>query len=85
MIRRHEHIYEPLERYLIRSDDLFQNGAMVERLLLDSSVILCTLSMLSNPALDTCGVFDLVPVERLVVDEASQIDTFEFMVCVWIS
>ncbi|OSX61407.1 hypothetical protein POSPLADRAFT_1094910, partial [Postia placenta MAD-698-R-SB12] len=48
----HEHIYEPLERYLIRSDDLFQHGAMVGRLLLDSSVILCTLSMLSNPALD---------------------------------
>lgn len=36
--------------------------------------------MLSNPALDEIGVFDLLPVERLVVDEASQIDTFEFMV-----
>lgn len=43
-------------------------------------MILCTLSMLSNPALDEIGVFDLLPVERLVVDEASQIDTFEFMV-----
>lgn len=45
-----------------------------------SSVILCTISMLSNPAIDNCGIFDVIPVERLIVDEASQIDTFEFMV-----
>ncbi len=34
--------------------------------------------MMSNPALD--AVFHLIPVERLIVDEASQIDSFEFMV-----
>lgn len=45
-----------------------------------SPVILCTLAMLSNPALTNNGVFQHCPVERLVVDEASQIDTFEFMV-----
>ena len=38
--------------------------------------------MLSNPALYEYGVFDYLPVERLVVDEASQIDTFEFMVSI---
>ncbi len=36
--------------------------------------------MLSNPALHNFGIFKHVPVERLIVDEASQIDTFEFMV-----
>ena len=43
-------------------------------------VVLCTLSMLSNPALDNCGVYRLLPLEVLVVDEASQIDVTEFMV-----
>lgn len=45
-----------------------------------SSIILCTLGMLSNPVVEDHGVFNLVPVEKLVVDEASQIDVFEFMV-----
>jgi hypothetical protein len=45
-----------------------------------SRIILCTLSMLSNPVLETSGLFQLVPVERLVIDEASQIDVADFMV-----
>lgn len=45
-----------------------------------SPVILCTLSMLSNPILDDRRVYKLVPLERLVIDEASQIDIREFMV-----
>lgn len=36
--------------------------------------------MLSNPGLEKCGLFKLVPVERLIVDEASQIRIFEFLV-----
>ena len=40
----------------------------------------CMLNMLSDPTLDEIGAFDLLLIERLVVDEASQIDTFEFMV-----
>ena len=77
---RHEHLYEEIHQRLIRSDDLFDDKVATERLLGGSSIILCTVSMLSNPALDECGVYDLVPVEHLVVDEASQIDSFEFMV-----
>lgn len=77
---RHEHLYEEIRQRLIRSDDLFDDKVATERLLGGSSIILCTVSMLSNPALDECGVYDLVPVEHLVVDEASQIDSFEFMV-----
>jgi hypothetical protein len=44
------------------------------------TVVLCTLSMLSNPKLVDCGLFDILPVNSLVIDEASQIDVFEFMV-----
>jgi hypothetical protein len=30
--------------------------------------------------LDECGLLDLIPMRSLVIDEASQIDVFEFMV-----
>jgi hypothetical protein len=43
-----------------------------------ATVILSTLSALANPVLDQVGIF--VPMQRLVVDEASQINVFEFMV-----
>ena len=36
--------------------------------------------MLSNPNMESFGVFKRIPVERLIVDEASQIDTVEFLV-----
>jgi hypothetical protein len=36
--------------------------------------------MPSNPKLVECGLFDILPVNSLVIDEASQIDVFEFMV-----
>ncbi len=44
------------------------------------TLVLSTLSTLSNPLLDDFGLFNLIPVRSLVVDEASQIDVFEFMV-----
>jgi regulator of nonsense transcripts 1 len=46
----------------------------------DATVVLCTLGTLSNPKLVDCGLFDILPVKSLVIDEASQIDIFEFMV-----
>ena len=78
--RRHEHLYETIEERLIRSDDLFSDPVYTERRLSGATTILCTVAMLSNPALDSSAVFRFVPVERLIVDEASQIDSFEFMV-----
>ncbi len=71
-----------MEDNLIRSDDLGRVGdpTETERMLGGSRIILCTLSMLSNPVLDDTGVYKLVPVERLVVDEASQISTSEYLV-----
>lgn len=79
---RHEDLYEEIVHNLIRSDDLFTNGdkALTERLFLGCRVVLCTLSMLSNPGLDNIGLFPLIPVNRLVVDEASQICVSEYMV-----
>ena len=44
------------------------------------TLVLSTLTMLSDPILNTCGLLSLIPVTTLVVDEASQIDVFEFMV-----
>ena len=52
----------------------------MERLILDSNVILCTLSMMLNPKLRSNGTFSIVPPRCLVIDEASQINAFEFMV-----
>jgi hypothetical protein len=43
--------------------------------------ILCTISMLSNPGLGQLNFFANVPVERLVVDEASQIYVGQYLVC----
>ncbi|KAH9921366.1 P-loop containing nucleoside triphosphate hydrolase protein [Amylocystis lapponica] len=75
----HEEIYGPVTDFLIRSDKVFKDPVDAERLIGGSMVILCTLSMLSNPFLDACRLFELIPFEHLVIDEASQIDTFEFM------
>ena len=76
---RHEHLYEGIEDDLIQTDD-FGHGFDPKNCIGTTKVVLCTLSMLSNPALYETGIFKYLPVERLVVDEASQIDTFEFMV-----
>ena len=79
-ISRHEHLYESIEERLIRADELIADPVEAERKIGGSIIILCTVSMLSNPGLDNCGIYRLAPVERLIVDEASQIDSFEFMV-----
>ncbi|KAI0644790.1 P-loop containing nucleoside triphosphate hydrolase protein, partial [Trametes meyenii] len=77
----HEHLYEgAVEHTLIRSDELNRpNGFDAPRRIGDDQIILCTLAMLSSPALETQGIFKYRPVQRLVVDEASQIDTSEFL------
>ncbi|PIL32976.1 hypothetical protein GSI_05094 [Ganoderma sinense ZZ0214-1] len=79
----HEHHYVDISDHLIQSDKLLHKSTDINVLFGKTKIILCTLSMLSSPAMDMCGVFQRVPVERLVVDEASQIDTFEFMVCMF--
>ncbi|KAH6910639.1 hypothetical protein BKA70DRAFT_1100429 [Coprinopsis sp. MPI-PUGE-AT-0042] len=76
----HEHLYEAVEEKLIRTDELPTDQVATERIIGDSCIILSTLGTLSNPALDQNGMFKIVPVERLIVDEASQIRIFEFLV-----
>jgi hypothetical protein len=72
-------LYEKFADKVIRSDDLPESRGDLE-IFGDATVVLCTLSMLSNPKLVDCGLFDMLPVKSLVIDEASQIDIFEFMV-----
>jgi hypothetical protein len=78
---RHEKLYEKIKDKVIRSVDLPASMSVVSKTFRGITVVLCTLSMLSNPKLVGCGLFDVLPVNSLVVDEASQIDVFEFMVC----
>lgn len=80
-IIRHEHIYEQrISNRLIRSDEFPDDPRLVVQLFQGVKVVLCTLSSLSNPALVQKKVFSSVPVQNLVVDEASQIGVFEYMV-----
>lgn len=51
----------------------------MERILAGSSVILCTLSMLSHPALIQSGITRLIPLENVLVDEASQIEIGDYL------
>jgi hypothetical protein len=69
-----------IENMIIRSDEIPNSRLAVSRMFGDVTVVLCTLGMLSNPKLSDCGLFDIIPVRSLVIDEASQIDVFEFMV-----
>jgi hypothetical protein len=73
-------LYEEIQDKVIRSDELPQSKREVEMMFRGATVVLCTLSMLSNPKLAECGLIDILPVTSLVIDEASQIDVFEFMV-----
>ncbi|KAK0421900.1 P-loop containing nucleoside triphosphate hydrolase protein, partial [Armillaria borealis] len=75
----HEHLYTKIEDRLFRGDELPENPKDPGIAIGASTIILSTLSMLSNPGLDQNGMFDLVPPRILVVDKASQINVFECM------
>jgi superfamily I DNA and/or RNA helicase len=73
---RHEHLYEKIQRNVIRSDDFVDDIVAVERQLLGSRVLLCTVSMLSHSKL---GTFTRLVLPRTVIfDEASQIEVGEY-------
>ena len=65
---------------VIRSDELPDDPGALTRSFGGTCIMLSTLSMLSNPTLANKGVFNIVPVVQLVIDEASQINLFDFMV-----
>jgi len=67
---RHEHLYSKVASNIIRSDGFMY--ASKRNNMRDVRVVLCTLSMLSN---DSIKYFTKnIPVNTLVVDEASQIE-----------
>ncbi|KAJ7928927.1 P-loop containing nucleoside triphosphate hydrolase protein [Mycena leptocephala] len=71
------HLYEKIMDNVIRSDDLTDNFEVMEERMLHSRVVLCTLSMLSNPRIS--AVTRLVPLQTLMVDEASQVEIGDFL------
>ncbi|KZV92619.1 hypothetical protein EXIGLDRAFT_614112 [Exidia glandulosa HHB12029] len=76
----HEHIYEKIQQKVILSDEFPPTIVDVERALEGANVILCTLPMLSNYRVQASGFTTLVPVETLIVDEASQISLADYLV-----
>lgn len=80
---RHEHLYERLEHCFIRSDSFGGGAVTVSRLLINehtnehTRVILCTLSMLSNPRIEEFT--RQVPVQTVIFDEASQIEVGDYL------
>ena len=50
-----------------------------ELLLLESRVILCTISMLSTNWFTQCGFTKIVPVQTIIIDEASQIEAGNYL------
>ncbi|TCD70196.1 hypothetical protein EIP91_004376 [Steccherinum ochraceum] len=70
----HEHLYRKIEDNVIKSSVFTKKGLEMHRLILDCRVILCTLSMLCHPELIKTKITKLVPLEIVMVDEASQIE-----------
>ncbi|KAH8099964.1 P-loop containing nucleoside triphosphate hydrolase protein [Cristinia sonorae] len=75
----HEHLYKKIEQNVIVSDVFSESSVAFDRLLLGSRVILCTMSMLSHPRLMQTGLTRLVPLETILVDEASQIEIGDYL------
>ncbi|RXW22819.1 hypothetical protein EST38_g3023 [Candolleomyces aberdarensis] len=73
----HEHLYEKVEGNLIRTDSLPDDPLAAQRLLLGARVILSTLSNIINQKM--AEITRVVPVETLVIDEASQIDVGDYL------
>ncbi|KAA1467653.1 P-loop containing nucleoside triphosphate hydrolase protein [Dentipellis sp. KUC8613] len=73
----HEHLYESIENNVIRSDQLPETLTDLEEKLLDTKVILCTLSMISSPLMSLIPKF--APVQTVIIDEASQIEMGDYI------
>jgi hypothetical protein len=75
----HEHLYERIAPNVLRSDKLPPDLVAMERVLGGVRVVLCTLSMLSNSRVMAAGLARLVPIQTVVVDEASQIEAGDYL------
>jgi superfamily I DNA and/or RNA helicase len=79
IIIRHEHLYTEVAEKVIRSSDFVVSRQENENLLDGVRVILCTLSMITNPTMIRGGYTNLVPLRTLIVDEASQIEIGSYL------
>ncbi|KZT29779.1 P-loop containing nucleoside triphosphate hydrolase protein [Neolentinus lepideus HHB14362 ss-1] len=76
----HEHLYTSIRINTIQSDKLSKMSPnVVQQRFGECQVVLCTLGMLSNSQLQHCGVTKIIPMETLVIDEASQIDVNDYI------
>ncbi|EIW84341.1 hypothetical protein CONPUDRAFT_120116 [Coniophora puteana RWD-64-598 SS2] len=73
----HEHLYEEIEKHVIRSDRFNKDLTMTSGTLIGVRVILCTLSMFSNDKLSE--LMRMVPVQTIIFDEASQIEVGDYL------
>ena len=78
MLLRHEHLYGRVKENIIVSDRLSRPGPL-QKLLKGAQVILCTLSMVSNPKLQLAGLTQAVPIINVIIDEASQIEVGQYV------
>ncbi|KAH9058402.1 P-loop containing nucleoside triphosphate hydrolase protein [Lactarius vividus] len=74
----HEHLYKNISKYVICTDDLPKPNAL-KKVLRGVQVILCTLDTISNPKLQETGFTETVPVNSVVIDEASQIEVGQYL------
>ncbi|KZV97480.1 hypothetical protein EXIGLDRAFT_764437 [Exidia glandulosa HHB12029] len=73
----HEHLYLQVHDHMICSKDFPKKSDEAAEKLGGVRVILCTLSMLSHPNLPIFS--NIVPIETLIIDEASQIELGDFV------
>ena len=64
---------------MIESGDFKRTAHDNERMVLGTRVMLCTISMLSTGRLTECGFTKVVPVQSVIIDEASQIEVGDYL------
>jgi len=75
----HEHLYERIQENVLVSSNFTKGVVQTEQLLAGRRVVLCTMSMLSNARIRSTGITQIVPIEVLIVDEASQIEVGDYL------
>lgn len=76
----HDHLYAKIKKQVICSDEFDKDIDKTKDAIGSSRVILCTLSMLSSDRMNKSGFPELVPVEILIVDEASQVEIGDYLI-----
>ncbi|KAG8984717.1 Small subunit (SSU) processome component, partial [Tulasnella sp. 427] len=72
----HEAEYNKCEGYMLRSSQFKKE---LRQQMGNITFVLCTISMLFSPVFEKIGLFRMIPMERLVVDEASQIFVGDYL------